>query len=91
MSDYISRDAAENIFACGKENWKDFEAAACIAALPAADVREVVLCRNCANGEWENQNHTYAWCNLWNEWKENWWFCASGIKRGADMRGGDAE
>ena len=42
MTDYISREAAEGIFATSKENWKDYEAAACIAALPAADVRPVV-------------------------------------------------
>ena len=47
MTDYISREAAEKIFSCGKENWKDYEAAACIAAVPAADVREVVLCKDC--------------------------------------------
>ena len=47
MTDYIRREAAENIFACGKENWKDYEAAACIAALPASDVREV------RRGRWE--------------------------------------
>ena len=47
MTDYIDREAAEEIFACGKENWKDYEAGACIAALPAADVAPVV------HGEWK--------------------------------------
>lgn len=46
MADYISREAAEEIFACGKEDWKDYEAAACIAALPSADVAPV------RHGEW---------------------------------------
>lgn len=41
MAEYIERERAEEIFACGKENWKDYEAAACIAALPAADVQPV--------------------------------------------------
>ena len=41
MAEYIDRKAAEGIFAFGKENWKDYEAAACIAALPAADVAPV--------------------------------------------------
>jgi hypothetical protein len=55
MTDYISRDAALDCFACdlGKKDYsvsyQGFmtEAAFRINSIPAADVRPVVLCRDC--------------------------------------------
>lgn len=38
MLECISRRAAIEVFSLGKENWKDYEAAAAVANLPIVDV-----------------------------------------------------
>ena len=63
MTDYISREAAEGIFATSKENWKDYEAAACIAALPAADVRPVVRGRWLKTGGFSDEPIDWVVCD----------------------------
>lgn len=47
MTDYISREAAIEAL---EQNWNpDTEFEAVIGEIPAADVRPVVLCRDCKN------------------------------------------
>ena len=64
MSDYISRDAAINsvfeAFADGRSAYIALE------AIPAADVRPVVLCRDCQNSyEWANvDGDNYRYCGF---------------------------
>ena len=68
MIEYIEKEAAQNIFAYGKEDWKDYEAAACIAALPAVDVVPT------KNGRWERRcvagSYLVRWrCSVCGRWQ----------------------
>lgn len=78
MAEYISREAAEEIFAYGKEDWKDYEAAACIAALPSADVAPV------RHGRWREGAYAgYRCSECRTTWDAPTKFCPN---CGADMR-----
>ena len=57
MAEYIEREAALNIFASSKDNWKSHEATACISAIPAADVAPV------RHGKWINQRADSEMCS----------------------------
>ena len=78
MSDYISREAAINEmirrYWDGKETLREI-----INSIPAADVRPVVLCKDCVHFQ-QFRPHD-GFCNidgmLWN----NDFFCANGEKR----------
>lgn len=89
MGDYISREAV--CYQLAKQATTDGQprairrAAKIVADFPAANVRPVVLCRDCAycrkgKASLECEKHTYAWNNL-NRWVDEDDFCSWGVKR----------
>lgn len=88
MPDYIKREDALKIFSTSKENWKDYEAAACIAAIPAADAVEVVRCKDCKHWRQSSIEKSLGLCvfgrlnvraNAYDTF-----FCADGERRNHD-------
>ena len=75
VDEYINRKDALKIFSTSKENWKDYEASACIAALPAADVVEVVRCKYCKH--WKE----YSYCTKHETEPFEDYFCADGKRK----------
>jgi len=55
-----------------------------ISAIPPADVRPVVLCRDCEY--WFDNGTDFASCERDALMREAGFFCADGKRRGADMR-----
>jgi len=93
MTDYISREAAFNALLKLVPKVDDDgycwiirgDAATAIDNIPAADVRPVVLCRDCTycrkgKASLECEKHTYAWNNP-NRWVNEDDFCSWGVKR----------
>ena len=91
MAEYIERDAAnETLRECVRAYPSSFYngievARSAIIKLPAADVRPVVLCRDCKNSvkgkeSLECEKHRYVWNNL-NRWVNDDDFCSWGVKR----------
>ena len=67
MKEYITKDRARQ-FVCGHCNEvcseepcepRDCDWMAFIDKEPAADVRPVVLCKDCVHGEWEEENRMW--------------------------------
>lgn len=54
-----------------------------IDSFPAADVAEVVRCRDCKYHEEEGIEMVYC-PNMIGGWVENEWFCANGKRKGGD-------
>ena len=72
MAEYISRDAAKKPFEYGAEYWQDWNIVAELDAIPAADVVEVVLCKDCQHA-W-GEGHA---CGKWNALVEPDDFCSA--------------
>ena len=87
MAEYIEREAAINAV---YEAYADGESAYdALIALPAADVREVVLCKDCKHSAHDWKGNRY--CGLVKTYNtvDDDWFCADGERLtncGADMR-----
>lgn len=94
MAEYIEREAAVQ---CSRDVARDFEndgevdasngaytVGDWLAAIPAADVRPVVLCRdckyNCGAKTWIDHEIT-ADCTNGHGYPPLDWFCADGVKR----------
>ena len=89
MDEYINREAAlvSLCTACDCVSVEDKELCpyklrfagcqeyAIIAALPAADVRHVVTCKDCVENESRGRNSFYQWCGLHGEYHTPDWFC----------------
>lgn len=89
MTDYISRDAAVKIaekygLANGSVLGRHTGLADCIAseisALPAADVAEVVRCRDCKYGDYDSKPDGAMVCLRTNDgfWRKETDFCSYG-------------
>lgn len=91
MSEYISREAAQKIICgwCGVcQNPTEYDLMHCddicpqFAAIPAADVRPVVLCRDCKNADYSGMGKGSVWCDeMERAVSEDGW-----CYRGADTR-----
>ena len=87
MSDYISREdslkAIKEMFRKSDmpDEWQSgvVDAYRLIEQIPAADVRPVVLCRDCEHWEYD-VIFADGWCRVKNQGNPNW-FCADGKKR----------
>ena len=98
MSDYISREAAMQVLcdACGNAACPKGLIPKCsygerMQSIPAADVREVVLCRGCKYRQYDAL-FKQSYCN--GQRVTDDWFCADGERLtncGADMRGDDTD
>lgn len=81
MKEYISREAA--IKAVSDDDYEGYATWA-IKSITAADVREVVLCRDCV---YANKDEHGLWCfNDFENCLSEDDFCSHGKRRGADMR-----
>lgn len=78
MADYIKREDALKIFSTSKENWKDYEAAACIAAIPAADAVEVVRCKDCRHLDYDDDG--FGCCEFRTGVLRGDGFCEEGLR-----------
>ena len=85
--DTISRQAAIDAAIDGADEWdggsnitRSTYISDAISAIPAADVRPVVLCRECKRRE------LCRTTTIWAVPPKDDWFCADGERRGADMR-----
>lgn len=78
MAEYIDRQAAIEIASgyCHPAN-----IAAELAKLPAADVRPVVLCRDCKHSAVDLENMRYCKRVTYYNHVQDDWFCADGEKR----------
>lgn len=86
MSEYIKREDAIN--ALYEECNKD-QSLSCpnqffdgIARIPAADVREVVYCRDCKWTKTDGMDDPAIYCEKWDKWEvPNDGFCWNGRRR----------
>lgn len=78
MAEFIDKDAA--IKAVNEITG----AAAKIAEVPAADVRPVVTCKECAHNEDKGKQQFYQWCSRSNKYRAPDWFCFDGIREEED-------
>ena len=78
MTDYIEREAA--IDACF-DGWNNnaHDCAENIRSIPAADVRPVVMCKDCMRWEYD-AIFADGWCRGRQQGNPNW-YCADGEKR----------
>ena len=81
MADYISREAAIEAV---KHAWaKGLEPSQYIEILPAADVAEVVRCKNCIYGDYDSKPNGAMVCLRTNDgfWRQETDFCSYGERR----------
>ena len=73
MTEYIKREAA---IEATKHAWaKGIDPVQYMDIIPAADVVEVVRCRNC---EFHDHGVTAGYCNYWRRWSDMSDFCSRG-------------
>lgn len=88
MKEYIEREAALKAVCTGCTPQicsLDCDIAAAVKAIPAADVRPVVFCKDCMHSvqgkqSLECEKHRYVWNNM-NRWVNDEDFCCWGAKR----------
>lgn len=94
MTDYIARAFANDKLIDGTTlEGRDLEEAVnAICAVPAADVKPVVLCRDCKHKGWIQElehGKSVDYCRLIERCVDKQFFCAAGERKtncGADMR-----
>lgn len=86
MADYISREAALVGFeACNAENphWTPQRVKTLLLRQPAADVAEVVRCKDCKYGDYDSKPNGAMVCLRTNDgfWRKETEFCSYGERR----------
>ena len=85
MSDYITRDDARKALFIGEQclySWDEIEEK--LEAIPAADVRPVVICAECKHYNrryWDDGRCYGTFCDLWRSDFGKEGFCYRGEKR----------
>ena len=81
MSDYIKRtDAIDAVCGWGPNDLTE-AIRADIETIPAADVRHVVLCRDCSYADYSGMGNGTVWCMEMERAMQETDFCSRGEKR----------
>lgn len=85
MAEYIERDAfkaeVRRLSTHYLNEWDTLGVLAAVDRIPAADVRPVVLCKDCKHSAIDLENMRYCKCVVYYNHVSDDWFCADGEKR----------